>query len=320
MTARGCAQPRPGCVLRYWTVMLLRARHLAPIAAAMLAACFSEQVDEDEGGESASTTAGTSSSSAASTNGSDGTSTTGDSNGTSTGTTVTGDPSSSEVGDPDSTGAPVSFCDELGDMIGSDPVVTCVDFDDGSARDNWTTLLSADGMVRFDVPEGEPPPPHPPAMGASVPPDDLPANAAGITRSLRVLSLPLRLEFAFLVETCVADVRLVELSFPGEQTYEVFLQATPSGVQLGIATPLSDATLYPLDGDVLANTAPWSRWRIATDPISGYVDVFVDDTRAAQVVGLPPMPDLQDPPTLRVGALDGDVAGCAVWFDDIVAF
>jgi hypothetical protein len=287
----------------------------------VLASCFSEQGggdgDGDDGDDSSSFTAVDTS--ASTTSGTTTVDASTSSVGDVTGTDTTTESGTSDTEGSSTTGDPSSFCDELDGIIDGVPVLTCLDFDEGDALDGWTIIEGAGGGVTFGAPADESPP-HPPAMGAAVPVAPSQDAAAGLSRALGGLSLPLHFQFALHLETCIADVRLAEIVFPGPTPVVVFLQMTPTGVALGTRDATGRTALHALDPDVLLDAGPWARWRIATDPLSGYVAVFVDEIVAAQVTGISGPARAGDAPSLRVGALDGDPAGCAVWFDEIVAY
>ncbi|MBL8948221.1 MAG: hypothetical protein JNK45_33915 [Myxococcales bacterium] len=284
-----------------------------------LASCFSEEPDGDDD-DSASAASVDTSSSASSTGTAGSTTSSVDSTaGDVTGPSATADSGTSDAEGSSTTAEPASFCDGIGGSVDEFPLLTCLDFDEGDGLDGWSVVETSDDAVTFGAPASDGPP-HPPAMRAAVPaggPDDEPA---GLSLGLGGLSVPLHLEFALHLEACIADVRLVELAFPGATPFEAFLQMTPSGLALGTRDGAGVLAMHDLDPDVLLAAGPWARWRIATDPLSGYVDVFVDDLVATQVSGLTTPKDTGDAPVLRVGALDGDPAGCAVWFDEIVAY
>lgn len=298
-------------------------RRLAPCSLAfvlLLASCFSEQADGGGDDSASASSVDTGSSSASSTATEDPASSTASSTaGDVTGPSATADSGTSDAEDSSTTAEPPSFCDGFGGSVDDFPVMTCLDFDEGDALDGWNILETGDDGVTFGAPPSDGPP-HPPAMRAAVPAGGQDDEPAGLSLELGSLSVPLHLEFALHLETCVADVRLVELAFPGDARFEAFLQMTPSGLALGTRDDSGAIAMHDLDPDVLLAAGDWARWRIATDPLSGYVDVFVDDLVAAQVTGLLGPTSPGDPPVLRVGALDGDPAGCSVWFDEIVAY
>jgi hypothetical protein len=281
----------------------------------VLASCFSEQAgnDGDDDSDSASSVDTSGASSTGVTTGVEPATSNADATSTTTAETVTTD-----AEDSGTTGEPTSFCDQLGGSVGEFAVQTCLDFDAGDELDGWTILEVAGGGVTFGAP-ARGAPPRPPAMRAAVPVASADEGQAALEITLGQLVVPLHLEFAMNLE-CVADTRLVEIVFPGATPFVVFLQMTPRGLRLGTRDADGHGMLHELQADALLDAGPWARWRIVTDPLSGYADIFVDDMAAAQITELEVSTDLGEAPVVRVGALDGDSAGCAVWFDEIVVY